>query len=89
MQNVLAKERRNCIFNTIKENTGENKVLHEWFTLINQNLPKQKRMTIRSLSHIMNTMGRNGYFILHKQTKARTIFYKFEIKGVMSNDKRA
>lgn len=78
---LLSDTRKECILETIKENSGECKLLHEWFCLINRDLPKSQQMNLRSLSHILTAMEKKGYFICKKRKVGPTTYFTCIYKG--------
>lgn len=78
--------RKECILSTVRENSGQEKLLHEWFELINSKLSKSQQTSIRSLSHIINIMSKNGYFFLDRKVWGSEIYYTFGMTGTQKKD---
>jgi len=78
--------RKECIMSTVKENSGQEKLLHEWFEIINSKLSRSQQIGIRSLGHIVNIMSKNGHFILERKVMGSEIYYRFGISGTQKKD---
>ena len=46
----------------INQHLNENKMLNEWYCLINENLPKSRRLTPRELAHLFTVFKKRGNF---------------------------
>lgn len=75
------------ILSVVLRNQRESKEIEQWVSLINHHLPKPKRMTKRSIAHIMGTISKlekvnmNGERInlnVKKEKIGEGIYYEFE-----------
>ena len=78
MCNPMTTPTSELIYSVIDKNSGEKKHLDEWVGMFNKTLPKQKRITRRSVTHIIAYAVKNHNIIIKKEVVNKHIYYEFD-----------
>lgn len=62
MCQVSIEELRNTVEGNINTHLNENKLLNEWYLILNENLPRSRRFTQRELAHLFTVFKKRGNF---------------------------
>lgn len=80
MMNRMHMPKQELIMEVLKGWDGECKFLDEWLVIINDELPKQMRMTKKSFDHIITGMGKSGYINLEIQRTQHITMYTINVR---------
>ena len=67
-------ELNNRIKECLAECSGEPKLIGEWNILINERLPKSRRLTVRELAKLFVFFGKKGEFIIEHSSHSYAFY---------------
>ena len=75
--NPLHMPKEDIVIMAAQNNLGQRKVLDEWIQLINDPLPRCKRLTKSSIAHVICSLRGRPEVTVERSVTAGVVYYRF------------